>query len=137
MQNFAPFGPNRNETKEEATSNSRAGNQKKMPAFVPVVDMQFINKLYADKDLASKQSKDTKKVETTPITEPATLQFQKLRDEYDPARPNDYEAVLEERRRRQHEEELQRQKEIEMAEEEANYIPLGGNTLIFNIIYLR
>ena len=116
-----------------------------MPAFVPNIDLQFINKLYADKELANKdinkeatkEKKEVKKPVSTPVESAATIQLSKLRDEYDPARPNDYETVLEERRRRQQEEEERKQRESERMQEEDDYIPLGKFISIKRLIFSR
>lgn len=103
---------------EESSANKKETGPKKIQPFAPNIDMSFINKLYADKDLGNKEKKeekkDTKKPAPAPIADNASIKIQKLREEYDPARPNDYEWVLEERRRRQAaEEEERKQKEAE------------------------
>ena len=115
---MAPPGT-RVESKDENPGSARFAGPKKVPAFVPDINMQLINKLYADKDLANKDKKDVKKpAASTTGDAVVSHQFMKSRDEYDPARPNDYEAVLEERRKKQMEEEEQRQKALEKMEEE-------------------
>jgi len=105
-----------------------------MPAFVPNIDLQFINKLYADKDLANKEAnkdkKETKKPTVISAEDATSIQLHKLREEYDPARPNEYEVVLEERRRKQQEEEERKQREMDKIHEEEDYIPLGKICLL-------
>ncbi len=101
-----------------------------MPSFVPNIDLSLINKLYADKDLANKDvnkdaNKEKKDAKKTASESGAKIQLQKFRDEYDPARPNDYEKVLEDRTRRQKDEEEKKLKEMEKIQEEEEYIPLG------------
>jgi len=122
-------------------SEENAANKapKKIQPFAPNIDMSFINKLYADKDLANKEKKEDKDKEKKEVKKPvvvpkaddASIKISKLREEYDPARPNDYEAVLEDRRRRQAEEEERRQREAERIQEEESYIGLqeGGADL--------
>ena len=114
---------------EENTANKKEAGPKKIQPFAPNIDMSFINKLYADKDLGNKEKKeekkDTKKSTPVPIADNATIKIQKLREEYDPARPNDYEYVLEERRRRQAAEEEERKQR----EAEANSLAMRNNFL--------
>lgn len=123
-------------SKDENAGSVKHAGPKKVPAFVPDINMQLINKLYADKDLANKDKKEVKKP-TAPITgDTVSHQFMKSRDEYDPARPNDYEVVLEERRKKQMEEEEQRQKALEKMEEE-EFISLGKIEILqLSIIYI-
>jgi hypothetical protein len=77
------------------------------------LNLARISNLYASKQQQQQQNKDqqqpsqqsVKTDEAKAAVESMPVQLQRIKEEYDPARPNDFELVMAERRRKQIEEE--------------------------------
>ena len=88
---------------------AKADDTKKPADLVPKVDLDFINKLY-NKNIDQKKDKDA---EQKPVKKATVSNYvkpsYKVKDEYDPARPNDYEQIAYERDKKEKEEEAKRE----------------------------
>jgi len=93
---------------------TKSPGQNKTPAFLSHLNLDLINKLYKQNKELQKDGQEKEKTETKNISQPITVtQISRIRDEYDPARPNDYEDVLVEREKMKKKEEEERLKELE------------------------
>mgnify|MGYP007051728706 CR=1 FL=1 len=93
---------------------TKSPGQNKTPAFLSQLNLDLINKLYKQNKELQKDGQEKDKTETKTTSQPITVtQFSRIRDEYDPARPNDYEDVLVEREKMRKKEEDERMKELE------------------------
>jgi hypothetical protein len=94
-------------------NDNRSQPQNKAP-FVSQINLDLINKLYKQNKELQKDNPEKEKAETKNLTTQSipVSQISRIRDEYDPARPNDYESVLAEREKNRRKEE-ERIKELE------------------------
>lgn len=106
----------------EQKSDSKKHESKPLnaPSFPGQINLDLLNKLYKNKGL---QKETNEKQEIKPSQAISINSLQKIKDEYDPARPNDYESILEERQKlklkEEEEERLQEQERNRIIEEEA------------------